>query len=156
VSASHQPAPTRPLSLRGKRFLSLENAVAADICIAMAQRCLPRRRLYAVCMFDLYNRVNPICLSSRKVSRTFWWAGTMGWWRSGLSTSATRRNQKNKKNLDRCRIQLDRPFLLLCIGRCQGHSGGPGRRYGGGLVFRHRRHAEAGLRMNSITNSLMF
>jgi len=27
----------------GKRFLSLENAAAADICIAMAQRCLPRR-----------------------------------------------------------------------------------------------------------------
>ena len=40
-----KPAPTRPLSLRGKRFLSLENAVAADICIAMGQRCLPRRDL---------------------------------------------------------------------------------------------------------------
>jgi len=61
VSASHQPAPTRPLSLRGKRFLSLENAVAADICIALAQRCLPRR--------DLFHRVAHRCCAREACGR---------------------------------------------------------------------------------------
>jgi len=52
-------AHTRSLltSLRRKRFLSLENAVAADICIAMAQRCLPGRDL------TLRVKVNPITLT---------------------------------------------------------------------------------------------
>jgi len=57
VSASHQPAPTRPLSLRGERFLSLENAVAADTCIAMAQRCLSRRDLQISTRCPFFSRL---------------------------------------------------------------------------------------------------
>ena len=46
-------APSRLTRALSRRLLSLENAVTAAICIAMARRCSPRRDVYIVCLHFL-------------------------------------------------------------------------------------------------------